>query len=294
MTLPEPVAQEAAFVPGTTGSRFRLVSRPSAGTLIGTVIAAHAFAEEMNKSRRMCARMARLLAANGWCVVQKDLLGCGDSSGDFADASWAHWVADLDDELSRADATRPIWLWGLRAGALLASAALRNRSQANLLLWQPVSSGAQHLQQFLRLHAGARIVGSGKSGGDTSPAQRLRSGIPVEVGGYELSPALASGMEQASFDVPPDFAGRIVWFELSNDDAPQLSAGATRVIERLQARHIVVEAEALAGSAFWQTQEIEENETLLQRSLAALARQPSASADAPAVGAAAKPATSVP
>lgn len=277
MNFSGPVAQEAAFVPGTTGSRFRLVSRPSGGKPVGTVIAAHAFAEEMNKSRRMCARMARLLAENGWSVVQKDLLGCGDSSGDFADASWAAWVADIDEELAGADATRPVWLWGLRAGALLASAALHDRPNVNLLLWQPVSSGAQHLQQFLRLHAGARIVGSGKSGGETSPAQRLRSGVPVEVGGYELSPTLAGGMEQANLELPPDFAGRVVWFELSNDETPQLSPAATRVIERLQARHVMVEAEALTGPAFWQTQEIEECESLLQRTLVALTRTPSAS-----------------
>ena len=118
--------------------------------------------------------------------------------------------------------------------------------------------------------------------------------MPVEVGGYELSPALASGMEQASFDVPPDFAGRIAWFELSNDETPQLSPSATRVIERLQTRHIVVEAEALAGSAFWQTQEIEENEALLQRSLASVARAPSVSPDARAIGVAPRPATSAP
>ena len=271
MNFPRPVAQEAAFVRGATGSRLRLVCQPADGNPIGTVIAAHAFAEEMNKGRRMCARMARLLAERGWRVVQKDLFGCGDSSGDFADASWAAWTADLEDELSQADAARPIWLWGMRAGALLASAVLPGRPQVNLLLWQPVCSGAQHLQQFLRLHAGARIVGSRKTDSKTSPAQLLRSGTAVEIGGYELNPALAGGLEQANLDVPANFAGRVVWFEVASDEAQQLSLAATRVIERLRARQIAVEAEAVFGTAFWQTQEIEECESLLRRSLAALA-----------------------
>ena len=55
----------------------------------------HPFAEEMNKSRRMAALQARALADAGWAVLQIDLAGCGDSSGDFGDADWATWVADV-------------------------------------------------------------------------------------------------------------------------------------------------------------------------------------------------------
>ena len=42
-----------------------------------------AWAEEMNKARRMAALQARLLAENGYAVLQIDLHGCGDSSGDL-------------------------------------------------------------------------------------------------------------------------------------------------------------------------------------------------------------------
>jgi uncharacterized protein len=267
MSLPEAVAREVGFVTGIAGPRFRLVSQPSGGDPVGTVIAVHAFAEEMNKSRRMCAQMARLLAHSGWRVVQRDLHGCGDSSGDFVDASWVSWAADLNEELDLADPALPIWIWGLRAGALLAVAALTSWPHVNLLLWQPVSQGAQHLQQFLRLHAGARIVGSGKTSTSSSPAQLLRSGSVVEVGGYELSPALAIGFEQASFDIPETFAGRIVWLEVDNDPNPQLSPATKRVLEKLSTRSCFVEAEAVTGPPFWQSQEIEECESLLRRSI---------------------------
>ena len=284
MNLSRPVAQSGAYVRGDTGSRFRVLSEPSGPEgLRGTVIFVHAFAEEMNKSRRMAARMARLLAGDGWRVVQRDLRGCGDSSGDFADASWAEWVGDVADELAQAPRDRPVWLWCLRAGALLAPAVLSAHPQAKLLLWQPVLSGAQHLQQFLRLHAGARIVGSGTPDGGATPAQLLRSGSAVEVGGYRLSPALATGLEQATFVLPPGFAGRIVWFEVSSDGLPALSPQAARAIELLRARRIAVEAHVLPGPPFWQTQEIEECAALLEQSLAALrsdaAMQSAAAAD---------------
>ena len=55
----------------------------------------HPFAEEMNKARRMAALQSRALAAAGFDVLQIDLLGCGDSSGDFGDATWNDWVNDV-------------------------------------------------------------------------------------------------------------------------------------------------------------------------------------------------------
>jgi exosortase A-associated hydrolase 1/exosortase A-associated hydrolase 2 len=270
MSPARPIVQQAGFVSAEGGPRFRIVTRPREGECLGTVIWVHAFAEEMNKTRRMSARMARLLAANGWRVVQRDLRGCGDSAGDFGDASWAAWIDDVDAELQQADPERPVWLWCVRAGALLASAVIAGRPQVNLLLWQPVLSGAQHLQQFLRLHAASRLLGSAKGASDPSPAQALRNGLVVEIGGYILAPSLARGLEQASFDAPADFSGRVVWLELWQDAAPTVSVAGARLVERLLARGIDVAADALAGPPFWQTLELEESEPLLQRSLAAL------------------------
>ena len=150
-----------------------------------------------------------------------------------------------------------------------AAAALAAHPRVNLLLWQPALSGAQHLQQFLRLDAGARIVGSGKSNA-LSPAQRLRDGSSVEIAGYELSPALAGELERASFEVPAHYIGQIAWYEMFAGDEPKLSPAATRVIERLRARGVAVSAQAVCGPAFWQTVEIEESEDLLRQSRGAL------------------------
>ena len=266
---PGPVARSASFVAAARGRRFRLVVEPASGSAVrGTVVLAHAFAEEMNKTRRMCSRMAGLLAADGWRVVLRDLAGCGDSSGEFRDATWHEWLGDLDAELAVAEAHQPVWLWCVRAGALLAPALLEGRPALNLLLWQPVTSGSQHLQQFLRLHAGARIVGSAKSAGELTPAQQLRAGQTVEVGGYELTPALAGGLEQATFAVPAGRAGRIVWLDVTTDAPPQPSPASQRAAERLHQRGAALHLEAMQGLPFWQTQEIEENEALLDRTRA--------------------------
>ena len=275
MTSAGAVQQAAAFVAGRTGARFRLVSEPGSAELRGTVIAAHAFAEEMNKTRRMAARLARGLAARGFRVVQRDLAGCGDSSGELREVSWADWREDVRAEFEAADPALPVWLFGVRAGALLAGAAFAQRPDANLLLWQPVVAGAQHLQQFLRLHAGARIVGASPSDAGATPAQRLKRGEVVEVGGYEMAPPLAAGLEAAVLDVPAGAPGRIVWCEVSADDPPSPSPAALRFAERVGARaRPGVELHALHGPLFWQTQEIEDCDALLRCSMASVAGEP--------------------
>ena len=85
----------------------------------GSLLYLHPFAEEMHKSRRMAAMQARALAGAGYAVLQMDLMGCGDSAGDFSDACWSVWLDDArlcHDWLHTKTAT-PVTVWGLRSGA---------------------------------------------------------------------------------------------------------------------------------------------------------------------------------
>ena len=75
------------------GRRFAVYHAPAVDQMRGQIVYLHPFAEEMNKSRRMAALQSRALASAGFAVRQLDLLGSGDSEGDFGDASWDLWVA---------------------------------------------------------------------------------------------------------------------------------------------------------------------------------------------------------
>lgn len=93
-----------------------------AAQTFGALLFIDPFAEGMYKSRRAVANAARELARNEWHVSTLDLLGCGDSSGDFADATWDAWINDvvmLWQLLAQSQRTTPI-LCALRTGALLA------------------------------------------------------------------------------------------------------------------------------------------------------------------------------
>lgn len=105
------------------------------------------------------------MAAEGYLVLQIDLLGCGDSSGDFGEASWDAWVGDVVSACAwlRQQTDALMWL-GLRTGCLLASV----RRPGDWTALSIYCSGSRsfpekHLQQFLRLKvAGEMLAGEGK------------------------------------------------------------------------------------------------------------------------------------
>ena len=255
----------AFHLPTPRGLLFCVARAPGEGIRPrGAIVHVPAFAEEMNKSRRMVALQSEALASRGWLVVQFDSGGCGDSQGALADASWQGWLDDirLMHRWAADQVDGPVWLWGLRAGALLACEAATRFSLASpILLWQPVSSGRQHLQQFLRLLTMARVVGKSGDPAEASPQSRLKNGQSVEVAGYVLNPSLADGLAGATLDVPPAVPC-VLWLQVAAQDAqPPRALGELR--ERLGERARLLEFRTVSGPAFWQVQEIEEAPELL-------------------------------
>src|SRR6218665_17582 len=108
------------FLDAADGGQRYCIHPPAQGSVKrGQMLYLHPFAEEMNKTRRMAALQARALAQAGFEVLQLDLLGCGDSAGDFGDASWQGWLDDVHLAcawLQSQPRPAPLWLWGLRAG----------------------------------------------------------------------------------------------------------------------------------------------------------------------------------
>ena len=289
---------ESFFLPadnGRLGQRFCLFHPAQGKVNRGSVLYVHPFAEEMNKSRRMAALQSRALAQAGYSVLQIDLLGCGDSSGDFGDATWQDWVSDVvqgcnwlksknheDTGKDFSPAGDPniapsLWLWGLRAGCLLAlQAASQLEKPCNFLFWQPPASGKLLLQQFLRLRVASDMLGGQAKGVTESLRQQLAAGNAVEIGGYALSPAVASGLERAELALPdrlrrPEPSARLEWFELSTREDAALSPVAQKAIAQWEQDDFEVRGHILHGPAFfWQTTEIEDAPALIAATAVAL------------------------
>lgn len=261
------------YLPTSAGHRFCIYYPAGNDKECGAVLYLHPFAEEMNKSRRMVALQARAMADAGYHVLQIDLLGCGDSSGDFAEASWLAWREDvmLAHRWLRTQSQAPLILWGLRAGCLLAaSVAVDLPEQANFIFWQPVVSGKQHWQQFMRLKIAGEI-GTGKARiAAEELRQQLAAGVPVEISGYLVSPRLAVGLEGAELLAPSVQRRKVNWFELSMRDDATLAPVSIKCVEQWQEAGIAVETKVVRGPAFWLTSEIEDAPELIEATLAAL------------------------
>ena len=226
----------------------------------GAIIYVHPFAEEMNKARRMAALQSRSMAQAGYAVLQIDLLGCGDSAGDFSDATWLAWQADvqLAYRWLRKQTQVPLTLWGLRVGCLIvASAAVNLPERVNFIFWQPTISGKHYWQQFIRLKMAGELA-SGRAKGITEQLRRqLAAGEPVEISGYKVSASLAEGLEAAELEPPACGDGQVIWLEASMRDEATFTPVSLKRIERWQAAGYMVNATMVRGPAFWQTSEIE-------------------------------------
>ena len=269
------VRTQAFFLPREEGGQcFCLLTRP-AGEARGAVLFFPPFAEELNKSRRMVALAARRLAEQGWSVLQVDPLGCGDSSGEFAEAGWQAWLADMYAAwtwLQREQAPAFSVLWGLRAGALLVSDFARQYDvSAPWLLWQPVATGKQHLHQFLRMKGVSGML-------DASDAavvmahlrEQMAAGETVEVAGYDLAPALVSGLEPATLQFDAAHLPELQVLEVAPGAADACSPAVQGLLKRAQDAGVSATAQAIAGPSFWQAQEIEQCTELVDATVATL------------------------
>lgn len=209
----------------------------------------------------------------GFDVLQIDLLGCGDSGGDFADATWQDWQEDvlLGYRWLRTQSQAPLFLWGLRAGCLLAvTAAVNLPEDTNFIFWQPVVSGKQHWQQFMRLKMAGELASGQAKGVTEQLRQQLAAGQTIEIAGYSVSPGLAYGLEKAELQPPVARHGRVCWLELSMREDANLSPVSQKRIEEWQAAGFNVDAQVVRGPAFWQTTEIEDALALTSATLAVL------------------------
>ncbi|MGX9713375.1 hydrolase 2, exosortase A system-associated [Janthinobacterium lividum] len=191
------------FLPASGGQRYCLLHLPPPGQAArGGILYVHPFAEELNKSRHVAAAQARAFAAAGYSVLQIDLFGCGDSSGDFGEARWDIWHNDLHLACAwmaqRVDG--PLTVWGLRLGALLALdfASRPPLPLARLLLWQPELDGRRSIDRFLRLRLATRMLAGTTQEAPGQARAALAESEPVEVAGYLLAPELAQAIDDVS------------------------------------------------------------------------------------------------
>lgn len=264
---------EPFFLKVESGERFCLFYRPNLANPLGTFIFIHPFAEEMNKSRRMIAQQSKAFSENGFAVLQIDLCGCGDSSGEFNEARWEVWKQDIFHAINwiKHQTAAPINLWGLRLGGLLALdlASEAEESFQHIVLWNPIISGNTFLTQFLRLKVASQLmVKSGKESAGTSVLRnKIMAGETLEIAGYELSSILAIAIDKLRIGDFKVFDTKIHWFEVVPEAGRVLSPSAMATVNSWKERNIDLDLQYVTGQAFWATQEIAECPELIEATI---------------------------
>ncbi len=262
---------EAQFADGPAGPLFRLDVAPDRSPIRGRVLLLAPFAEEMNRARRMMIALARRLAGEGLVTTIADLHGTGDSGGDFADARWEGWLDDIAFLRRRLQGACPVWLAGIRTGALLAAQSLAGDPDgiAGALFVAPVGSGARFLTQLLRIRVAATMARGGRETTEALRA-RLRAGETLPVGGYPLTPAMAQALETASLAAtsPPEVP--VHWFELAG--SPDTLPSPPQALLPGAWRQPDVHAHPIVDASFWALQEPTVPETLID-AVAAVMRE---------------------
>lgn len=279
-TLSRSIPAEPFFLEARPGKRFCLYHPPhSDKECCGAFIYVHPFGEEMNKSRRMAAMQARVFAMMGFGVLQIDLFGCGDSSGEFRDARWSIWKQDLAlaKEWLENRIRAPLSLWGLRLGALLALDFARSSDDIieKVILWQPVISGESFLNQFLRLRLANEMLadtsGDAKAAGTKAMRNQLASGETLEVAGYELTPDLAAAIDSLKAAELIVAKSAIHWLEIVPEPGRPMTPAGTRVATAWKQNGVDLHVHLVSCLPFWATQEISECPNLVSATVDASA-----------------------
>jgi len=123
----------------------------------GAVLLCNPFGQEAIRAHRIYALLAGKLSRLGMHVLRFDYTGTGDSSGEVEDGSQAQWIEDIveahDELAAAAEVNRITWV-GLRYGATLAVLAAEKlaRPVADVVLWDPVVSGAAYVAELREMH----------------------------------------------------------------------------------------------------------------------------------------------
>jgi exosortase A-associated hydrolase 2 len=229
------------------------------------------FAEEMNKSRKLVTDFARHEQRKDRGVLCVDLSGTGDSEGEFETARVERWIEDLAtaSAWSAAEGWRVTSVLGIRLGAILAATLVRQRilDLQRAVFWQPVTSGARLIDQFLRVRVMSMRMEQDRSETVAELRARLKAGETVEVAGYALSSALCAGIDAL------DLAGAVAqpfppvrWLDVVADAAASVPPGTQRAIDNLRASGCEVEHLQVVGEPYWMATEIVTNPALVAAS----------------------------
>ena len=189
------------------------------------VVLCNAFADERKSSCLAMVRLARRLASCGSPTLRFDYAGCGDSPGEFVDATVLTRIADINTaaECVKEQTGRgQLCLCGLRLGATLAARAAQARTDvAGLALIEPIGDGAGYIGAQVRRKLVRQMMTSGQADGHAGQADI------VDLDGYALRPGTVEELRGLSLQ-QTTFAGPVLIVQASFNEKVRRDTAAVR------------------------------------------------------------------
>ncbi|MDQ2076216.1 amino acid adenylation domain-containing protein [Marinimicrobium sp. ABcell2] len=144
-----------AFYFGPEAELYGLYYPSEANHAESAVLICPPIGSEWTRTHFVMRKVIRQLIARGVPVMRFDFFGMGDSLGEGSQASLELWKANIDSavgELKRRAGVRQVVGIGVRLGASLMTqvAEAQPESFSRLVLWDPIFSGIQHLEDLRR------------------------------------------------------------------------------------------------------------------------------------------------
>jgi exosortase A-associated hydrolase 2 len=153
----------------------------------------HPLMEERQDAHPVLRDLADAMAEKGFATLRVDLHGCGDSSGEWEDATieaWLNNIVGAAEQLRQRTGVESIVLAGLRFGATLAAMAASATRASAVVMVQPIVRGGGYIKDLLLASITSEMVLHRKAGTTRERLiEDLESGRTVNLFGYHFTPA---------------------------------------------------------------------------------------------------------
>lgn len=181
------------LIPSGDGHIAGMLHSPEETVSSSAVLFCAPFGDERKSAWRVLTQMSRAVAAAGWPVLRFDYRGCGESPGEFVDATLDTRLADIASAASHLRETlgvEKICLLGLRFGATLAVRAAKDLEGAeSAILLEPVLDGQQYFARMEQRKKLRQMMTQGRAEGQGSPRDIL------DLDGYAVRRETLSDLE---------------------------------------------------------------------------------------------------
>ena len=181
-----------------THTLLALYDPPDAGAYGSGIVLCNPWGQEHIRAYGTMRFLAKRLQKAGHHVLRFDYYGCGDSGGDFTDASVDQWCQDtmmVVEELKTLSGVSTVTLLGARLGAVVASLVAAERPDIDrLVLWDPIIDTASYV---------AEMVEQSRADGVDVPAEWPHGDDDrlVDVDGSPVTREMGVCIAQASIDI---------------------------------------------------------------------------------------------